>query len=176
MRRLDCLVLVALVLVTGACGDEPTVVVEWPDMAGAFQYRAFMPVDADGLVCVEHGDLAIDHPGEDAFTAAADLTLDCWVGDDRIATPSGPVTFTNGVFGDQLPKGSWPMTWDGRPGWTYRGEVFWATDDHMLARGTGTAVIELPGGEEVDRTFTWTICRRFFVQNDPVEQECDYFS
>ncbi len=165
----------AATLVLAACGkDEPVVVIAWPEMNGAFQYRSLMPVDENGLACVEHGDISISHGGAESFTASGDITLDCWVGHDRIETPSGVVSFSNGTFGSETNKQSWPMSWDGRPSWTYSGEVFWVTPEHMVARGSGTGVIDLPGGTQVTRDFTWTICRRFTYQNDAVEQGCDY--
>ena len=169
------LTMVMFSLALASCGeDEPVVVIVWPEMNGAFQYRAFIPVDASGLTCVEFGDIVFNHPGASTFTASGDITMRCWVGLDEIPAPSGVVQFTNGTFGSETNRQSWPITWDGRASWTYSGEAFWANAEHMVARGVGTAIIDLPDAAQTTRTFTWAICRRFSVQNDPVEQGCDY--
>lgn len=138
------LAILAFSLALASCGeDEPVVVIVWPEMNGAFQHRAFMPVDGSGLTCVEHGDIVVSQAGGDTFTASGDIDLDCWVGNDAIPTSSGVVQFTNCIFGSETNRQSWPISWDGRPSWTYSGEAFWANAEHMVARGTGTAVIDL---------------------------------
>lgn len=173
-RRLAAVALLAVSFAGAACGDdEPVVVINWPAMNGAFQYRSLMEVDQTGLACYEHGDININHPGEASWSATGTVTMRCWLGLDEIPAPAGPLDFTNGTFGSETAKQSWPMSWTGRDGWTYTGEVYWANEKHMLARGTGTGQVELPDGSTVSRTFTWTICRRFTYQNDPVEQGCD---
>jgi hypothetical protein len=164
-----------LVLPLAGCGEgEPIVVVVWPEMDGTFQYRSLMPVDASGLVCVEHGDIVIAHGGDDSFTASGDITMDCWLGSTKIDAPSGVLDFSNGTFGAETNKESWPMSWEGRQSWTYTGEAFWATPLHMVATGSGTGMVTLPDSSQAARDFTWTICRRFVYQNDAVERECDF--
>lgn len=153
------------------CGSEDGVTPpSYPALAGVWQYRS--EIREGAVVCIEHGTLDIAHPGQATFSGSGTITMDCYAGLALLEVTTVTVPISNGVLGEETPRGSWSVSFQGRPGWSYGGEAFISAGGSLVVQGQGQATLDPGNGQSIATAFDWTICRQFQDPSDFVERGC----